>query len=112
MTDMTAIDILVNPDDAAIAHAKQVNERMRRSDPSGFSLDATALEQATQAKEEAIVFEKTSTGLGGDHESVRDWKTLAVLERCLLGGLAAHRSQHFRADFGQTQTRRQGRWGW
>jgi hypothetical protein len=41
MTDLTAIDILVNPDDATIRHAQRCNERMRESVPSGFALDAT-----------------------------------------------------------------------
>ena len=41
MSDLTAIDILVNPDDAAIEHAKQINARMRQSVPSGYALDAT-----------------------------------------------------------------------
>jgi hypothetical protein len=41
MSDLTAIDILVNPDEAALQHARTVNARMRQSVPSGFALDAT-----------------------------------------------------------------------
>jgi hypothetical protein len=41
MSDLTAIDILVNPDKATIDRAKRVNERMRQSVPTGFALDAT-----------------------------------------------------------------------
>jgi len=41
VTDLTAIDILVNPDDATVRHARRWNERMRESVPSGFALDAT-----------------------------------------------------------------------
>jgi len=41
MTDLTAIDILVNPDDATVRHARRWNSRMRESVPSGFALDAT-----------------------------------------------------------------------
>ena len=41
MSDLTAIDILVNPDEAAIANAHAFNARMRKSVPSGFALDAT-----------------------------------------------------------------------
>jgi len=41
MSDLTAIDILVNPDGAAIAQAHKFNARMRQSVPSGFALDAT-----------------------------------------------------------------------
>ena len=31
MSDLTAIDILANPDGAAIERAKQINDRMRQS---------------------------------------------------------------------------------
>jgi len=41
MSDLTAIDILVNPTDDAIDHARQINARMRRSVPEGFALDDT-----------------------------------------------------------------------
>ncbi|WP_028063763.1 2'-5' RNA ligase family protein [Solirubrobacter soli] len=41
MTDLTAIDILVDPDDDTIRHARQWNARMRESVPTGFALDAT-----------------------------------------------------------------------
>jgi hypothetical protein len=41
MIDLTAIDILVNPDHATIEKAREFNARMRASVPSGFALDAT-----------------------------------------------------------------------
>jgi hypothetical protein len=41
MSDLTAIDILVNPDEAALEHARQFNARLRESVPDGFALDAT-----------------------------------------------------------------------
>jgi len=41
MTDLTAIDILVNPDNATIERAKKVNERLRQSVPTGYALDAS-----------------------------------------------------------------------
>ena len=41
MTDLTAIDILVNPDAATIERAKAVNARLRQSVPSGYALDAS-----------------------------------------------------------------------
>lgn len=41
LNDLTAIDILVNPDDATINRAKAVNERLRKSVPTGYALDAT-----------------------------------------------------------------------
>lgn len=41
MSELTAIDILVNPDDSTIERAHTFNARMRQSVPSGFALDAT-----------------------------------------------------------------------
>src|SRR5271166_2452203 len=41
MSDLTAIDILINPDEATIEHARKVNARMRQSVPDGYALDAT-----------------------------------------------------------------------
>lgn len=41
MSGLTAIDILVNPDDTTIEHARGWNARMRASVSDGFALDAT-----------------------------------------------------------------------
>ena len=41
MSDLTAIDILVNPDDVTLDRARAINARMRQSVPTGFALDAT-----------------------------------------------------------------------
>ncbi len=41
MSDLTAIDILINPDEATIERARKVNARMRQSVPEGYALDAT-----------------------------------------------------------------------
>ena len=41
MTELTAIDILINPDEAALARARALNARMLRSVPDGFALDTT-----------------------------------------------------------------------
>lgn len=41
MSELTAIDILVNPDEATLEHARKFNARMRESVPDGFALDAT-----------------------------------------------------------------------
>jgi hypothetical protein len=41
MTELTAIDILINPDGAALARARALNARMLRSVPDGFALDTT-----------------------------------------------------------------------
>jgi hypothetical protein len=41
MRGLTAIDVLVNPDDKTLDHARAWNARMRESVPDGFALDAT-----------------------------------------------------------------------
>ncbi len=41
MTDLTAVDILINPDEGSVIQARALNERMRRSVADGFALDAT-----------------------------------------------------------------------
>jgi hypothetical protein len=41
MSDLTAIDVLVDPDDATMERARAVNARMLQSLPQGWTLDAT-----------------------------------------------------------------------
>ncbi|MEU9095254.1 hypothetical protein [Streptomyces sp. NPDC048428] len=41
MSDLTAIDVLVNPDEHTLRHARAWNARMRESIPGGFALDAS-----------------------------------------------------------------------
>jgi hypothetical protein len=41
MSDLTAIDVLVDPDEAAMERARAVNARMLQSPPQGWALDAT-----------------------------------------------------------------------
>jgi hypothetical protein len=41
LSDLTAIDILINPDDATLDRAREVNTRLRQSVPDGFALDVT-----------------------------------------------------------------------
>lgn len=41
MTGLTAIDILINPDQASLDQARAINARLRESVPDGFALDAT-----------------------------------------------------------------------
>ncbi|MFJ8013863.1 hypothetical protein [Streptomyces sp. NPDC096339] len=41
MSALTAIDILVNPDENTLRHARAWNARMRESVPGGFALDAS-----------------------------------------------------------------------
>src|SRR5437773_848115 len=39
--DVTAIDILLTPDEVMLGHAKAANARLRADYPKGFALDAT-----------------------------------------------------------------------
>jgi hypothetical protein len=41
MSDLTAIDVLIDPDDAALARAREVNARVLQSMPQGWVLDDT-----------------------------------------------------------------------
>lgn len=41
MSDLTAIDVLVDPDEKTRDHARAWNARMRESVPDGFALDAS-----------------------------------------------------------------------
>ena len=41
MTDLTAIDILIDPDEHALARARKVNARVLQSMPEGWVLDDT-----------------------------------------------------------------------
>lgn len=47
MSDLTAIDILINPDENTVGRARVVNARLRQSVPRGFELDATHLPHIT-----------------------------------------------------------------
>ncbi|MDI9915377.1 hypothetical protein [Rhodococcus sp. IEGM 1379] len=47
MSDLTAIDILMGPDDATLARAREVNTRLRQSIPDGFALDDTHVPHIT-----------------------------------------------------------------
>jgi hypothetical protein len=40
MASLTAIDILILPDDTMLEHAKAWNARLLKSVPNGFALDA------------------------------------------------------------------------
>src|SRR3954463_3420509 len=47
MSELTAVDILIEPDDAAIERAREVNRRMPLSIPAGLTLDAAHLPHIT-----------------------------------------------------------------
>ena len=41
MTDLTAIDVLIDPDEKAIERARTINARLLKSLPQGWALDDT-----------------------------------------------------------------------
>lgn len=47
MSELTAVDILIEPDDASIERAREVNRRMPLSIPAGITLDDTHLPHIT-----------------------------------------------------------------
>jgi hypothetical protein len=59
MSDLTAIDVLINPDDATIERARKVNARMLESMPEGwFWMTHTS---GTSRRHSAICAPLTST---------------------------------------------------
>lgn len=63
MSDLTAIDVLINPDEATIKRAREVNKRMLESMPEGWVLDdthqphITTLQRYVRTAELAQVYE-------------------------------------------------------
>ena len=63
MSDLTAIDVLINPDEATIKRAREVNKRMLESMPEGWVLDdthqphITTLQRYARTAESAQVYE-------------------------------------------------------
>jgi hypothetical protein len=47
MSDLTAVDIMIQPDANAIERAREVNRRMPLSIPAGITLDDTHLPHIT-----------------------------------------------------------------
>jgi len=70
MTDLTAIDILIDPDETMVSRAKAVNARMLQSVPSGFALDEhhqphiTTLQRYVRTAELDQVFDAVGGVLG------------------------------------------------
>jgi hypothetical protein len=46
-TDVTAVNVLIEPDEATRARARELNARLRRTMPEGFALDATHVPHIT-----------------------------------------------------------------
>ena len=71
MRGLTAIDVLVDPDEKTLDHARAWNARMRESVPDGFALDAshqphiTTLQRYVRTAELDQVYDAVQTTLAG-----------------------------------------------
>ncbi|MBS1675835.1 MAG: hypothetical protein JST08_00475 [Actinobacteria bacterium] len=71
MSDLTAVDILMLPDETMLGRAGALNEEMRKSVPDGFALDAhhtphiTLLQRYVRSADLDRVFEAVGGVLGG-----------------------------------------------
>jgi hypothetical protein len=84
MSDLTAIDILVNPDDATLEHARAWNARMRESVPDGFALDAshqphiTTLQRYVRTAELEDVFNAVQQTLAATDTKALSYRAMAI----------------------------------
>jgi hypothetical protein len=71
MTALTAIDILIKPDNATLERARATNTRLRKSWPDGFALDSrhtahiTLLQRYVRTAELEQVYETVGTTIAG-----------------------------------------------
>lgn len=77
MSDLTAVDILVDPDEKTLQHARTWNARMRESVPNGFALDGTHRPHVTTLQRYVRTAE-----LDGVHDAVQ--QTLAATDTSAL----------------------------
>ena len=80
MSDLTAVDILIEPDDATIERARAVNRRMPLSIPAGITLDDTHLPHIT-------ILQRYLTTADIDHAYAAIAQTLAATD---TAGLRFH----------------------
>jgi hypothetical protein len=84
VTDLTAVDILINPDEAAVQRARTLNERMRGSVPDGFALDAahaphvTTLQRFVRTADLDHVFDAVQETIGGTDVSALKLRAIAI----------------------------------
>ena len=84
MSELTAIDILVNPDGAAIERAKKINTRMRESVPSGYALDAThqphitTLQRYVRTADLDRVYDAVATTIASTDVSSLSYRAVAI----------------------------------
>jgi len=84
VSDLTAIDVLVNPDEKALQHARTWNARMRESVPDGFALDAThqphitTLQRYVRTAELDNVYDAVQKTLAATDASALSYKAVAI----------------------------------
>jgi 2'-5' RNA ligase superfamily len=66
MSELTAVDILIEPDEATIQRAKKINLRMLQSVPDGITLDATHQPHITMLQRYLVTadFDQAYTAIG------------------------------------------------
>lgn len=84
MTDLTAIDILVDPDEAAIERARVVNARLLKTFPDGWALDAThvphitTLQRYVRTADLDHVHDAVETTVGETDMASLDYKVIKI----------------------------------
>ncbi|WP_331738868.1 hypothetical protein [Streptomyces sp. NBC_01276] len=84
MSDLTAIDVLVNPDDNTLQRARAWNARMRESVPDGFALDAshqphiTTLQRYVRTGELEAVYDAIGDTLAATDTSALSYRAVAI----------------------------------
>jgi hypothetical protein len=84
MTDLTAIDILINPDDATLERARAMNARLRQSVPTGYALDAshqphiTTLQRYVRTADLDEVFDAVEATIAGTDMSTLTFEAAAI----------------------------------
>ena len=84
MSELTAIDILIDPDDNAIQRAHEWNARMRESVPEGFELDAThrphitTLQRYLHTAELDLAYDAVEQTLAGADVAALSYRAVAI----------------------------------
>src|SRR5262245_28053249 len=84
MSELTAVDILVNPDEATLQHARKWNDRMRASVADGFALDTahqphiTTLQRYVRTAELENVYDAVERTLAATDTSALSYRAVAI----------------------------------
>jgi hypothetical protein len=84
VSELTAIDVLINPDEATLQHARTWNVRMRESVTDGFTLDAshqphiTTLQRYVRTTELDNVYDAVQKTLAATDTSALSYRAVAI----------------------------------